>query len=109
MEHKDNLVVYAEVIKNLAIDAVKDVDSIEIIGIEKRVTKGLKACAVNVYFLQTKKVSIDVFVNIKQGNKVPETVALIQEKIKNEVESSTKYLVHSVNVKIMSLIFPQTK
>ncbi len=102
-----NMNVYAEVVKALVLDAVADMDTVEVIGVDKREKKGLKACAVNVYILPSDKVTIDVFVNLLFGNDVPDVVSKMQQKIKEVVESSTKYAVHSVNVQVVSINFPK--
>jgi uncharacterized alkaline shock family protein YloU len=49
-------------------------------------------------------VSIDLSINIHFGFTVPAVVATVQEKVKAEVEGSTKYRVHSVNVHVKDVL-----
>lgn len=50
--------------------------------------------------------TVDLFVNTLYGYRVPVVVAAVQEKVKAEIENATRFRVHSVNVQVMSVIFP---
>ncbi len=97
--------VFSDVITSLAYDAASAADGIQVLAKDGK--KSFRGCGVSVYFLPDDKVTIDLFVNIEFGYRVPETVAVVQEKVKTEVENSTKYQVHSVNVQIVDVIYPQ--
>lgn len=101
-----NMSVFSDVIMSLASDAASDVEGIEVLRSNDKSKKCIRGGGVSVYFLPNDKVSIDIFVNIKLGYSVPVKVAEVQEKVKAEVESATKYRVHSVNVQVVSVIFP---
>lgn len=59
--------------------------------------------ATSVSVLPNEKVCVDLFVNIEQGYTVPSTVAVLQEKVKTQIESATKYKVQSINVQVMNV------
>lgn len=96
-----NMAVFSDVIKSITSNAVSDMEAIEILCSGGKRNHG---GGISVYFLPRDKVSIDLFVKIKQGNPVPAITAKVQEKIKNEVEGATKYRVHSVNVQVVGVI-----
>ncbi len=97
--------VFSDVITSLAYDAASGVDGIQVLAKDGK--KSFRGCGVSVYFLPNDKVTIDLFVNIQFGYLVPPTVATVQERVKAEVENSTKYQVHSVNVQVVDVIYPQ--
>lgn len=96
-----NLDVFSKVIVALAKDAAADVD-----GITLPDSKRSKS-AVSVYFLPNDKVTVDMFVNISSKCTVPTAVASLQENVKCQIESATKYKVHSVNVQVMNVDIEQ--
>lgn len=104
-ETNKKMSVFSDVITSLAYDAASGADGIQVLAKDGK--KSYRGCGVSVYFLPDDKVTIDLFVNIEFGYRVPETVASVQEKVKTEVENSTKYQVHSVNVQIVDVIYPQ--
>jgi len=97
--------VYTDVIMSLASDAASSIKGVEVLGATAARRKPRRG-GISVYFLPNEKVAIDLFVNIHYGNNAPDIIWQMQEKVKNEVEASTKYKVHSVNVQIVSVIFP---
>ncbi len=102
-----NLSVFSDVIMSLASDAASEIKGIEVLRSGDSSKKAIGGGGVSVYFLPGDKVTIDVFVNIHAGYQVPIAVAEVQEKVKAEVEETTKYRVHTVNVQVVSVIFPQ--
>ena len=96
-----NLTVFSDVIQSITSNAIADIETIEILSSSNRKNNN---GGISVYFLPNDKVTIDLFIKIKQGNTVPEIMAKVQEKIKKEVEGATKYRVHSVNVQVVGVI-----
>lgn len=94
-----NLNVFSEVIKSLTIDAVAEVEGINLLESKRSSARN----SVSVYFLPNEKVAVDVFVNIDHGYTVPTAVAAAQEKVRDEIEGATKFRVQSVNVQIVSV------
>lgn len=102
----EKMSVYSDVIMSLAVDAASTVEGIEVLTSRSRAKRRIMGGGVSVYFLPSAKVTIDLFVNVKYGHTAPDIVHQVQEKVISEVETSTKYKVHSVNVQIVSIIFP---
>ncbi|HKL94222.1 MAG TPA: Asp23/Gls24 family envelope stress response protein [Clostridia bacterium] len=102
----EKLSVYSDVIMSLAVDAASAVSGIEVLASKSKTKKSIRGGGVSVYFLPSGKVTIDLFVNVHHGYNAPDIVSQVQEKVIEEVETSTKYKVHSVNVQIVSIIFP---
>jgi len=98
--------VYSDVIMSLVADAASSIEGVEVLGASPQKKRRARRGGISVYFLPNEKVTIDLFVNVHYGNNVPDIIWRVQEKIKQEVEMSTKYKVHSVNVQIVSIIFP---
>ncbi|MEG1529164.1 MAG: Asp23/Gls24 family envelope stress response protein [Clostridia bacterium] len=103
--NQKNTAVFSDVIMSLASDAASDVEGIEVLRSHNGSKKSIRGGGVSVYFLPNDKVTIDLFVNIEQGRTVPVTIAEVQERVIKEVESATKYRVHSVNVQVVGVIF----
>lgn len=101
-----NMSVFSDVIMSLASDAASEVEGISVLRARDGSKKAIRGGGVSVYFLPNDKVTIDLFVNIEMGYPVPAAVAEVQERVKEEVEGATKYRVHSVNVQVVSIIFP---
>ncbi|MDD4839808.1 MAG: Asp23/Gls24 family envelope stress response protein [Clostridia bacterium] len=102
----EKMSVYSDVIMSLAVDAASTIEGVEVLGSNSKAKKSIRGGGVSVYFLPSEKVTIDLFVNVNHGNNAPDIISRVQEKVKAEVEESTKYKVHSVNVQIVSIIFP---
>ena len=60
----------------------------------------------SVHLLANDKVAVDVFVNVNYPCRVPEAVAAVQLRVKEEIENATRFRVHSVNVQVVSVLFP---
>ena len=50
---------------------------------------------------------VDLFIDIEQGYSVPSAVAVLQERVKTQIESATKFKVQSVNVQVMNVNITQ--
>lgn len=96
-----NSSVLGEVLVSLATEAASDAEGICIF------TSKRNRGAVSAYVLPNEKVAVDLTVNIEQGYTVPATVAALQEKVKNSIESATKFKVQSVNVQVMNVNIQQ--
>lgn len=103
-EYNKKLSVFSDVIKSLTLDATMGVEGAVVL----RASDGQKRCIrggnVSVEFLPNDKVTIDLNIDIHFGFTVPAVVAAVQEKIKAEVEGSTKYRVHSINVHVKDVL-----
>ncbi len=102
-----NQAIFSDVIMTLASNAAQGIAGVEVLQSEFKSKKPVRNGAVSVYFLPGDKVMVDLFVDVQYGYRVPAVVAEVQQKVKSEIENSTKYRVHSVNVQVMSVIFPQ--
>ncbi len=89
------------VLVSLASDACQGVEGICLLNSKRN--KG----AVSVYVLPNEKIAVDLFINIEQGYTVPATVAVLQERVKTQIENATKYKVQSVNVQVMNVNIAQ--
>ena len=99
--------IYAEIITSLATTAAAKVEGITVLGNDNSgKKKKLHGSVVQVYFIKD-KVSIDIFINVYYGYRVPDVVCTVQERIKQDVEAATRYKVGSINVKVVSVIFPK--
>ena len=100
-----NLSVFSDVIMSLASDAASEVEGVEVLRSRDHSKRSIRGGGVSVYFLPNEKVTVDVFVNIVYGHRVPVVVAEVQQKVKAEIENATKFRVHNVNVQVVSVIF----
>ena len=69
----------------------------------KKLTKGVRVD------LLDNKVSIDVSIMIGFGYPIPETSRLVQEKVKNSVETMTGLTVEDVNIRVASVNMAKVK
>lgn len=92
-ENKD-IEVFNKVITTLATEAAARVEGI---SLERT---GRRKEAVSVNFLENDRVQVNIVVAINGGYTVPQTVAKLQETVKTQIESTTKYKVHAVNVSV---------
>lgn len=102
---KDYL-IFAETIVSIVSKAVGTVEGISILSAQNP-KKRVDDRDIQIYFIGENKVSIDLYTNVTYGHTVPELVSIVQERIKNEVEASTRFKVASVNVKVVSVIFEE--
>lgn len=102
----DNMSVFSDVIMTLASDAASEIEGVQVMRSGDQSKKPIRGGGVSVYFLPNDKVTVDLFVNINYGYRVPAAVAEVQQKVKSEIERATRFRVHSVNVQVMSVIFP---
>lgn len=101
MAREKKVTVLNDVLVSLATEAAGDVKGVSLLNSKRN--RG----AVSVYVLENEKVAVDCFVNIDIGYSVPAVVALLQEKIKMQIERATKFAVQSVNVQVVNVNIPQ--
>ena len=63
--------------------------------------------SVQVVFKSDERVAIDIYVNAFSGVSVPDLSFDIQQIVKSEVESATRFKVSSVNIFITGIVFNQ--
>lgn len=101
-KERNNESMYIEVISSLASNAASNVVGVTVLGSAKSSYKDGKFRV----YINGDEVTIDVFVDIMHGFSVPDVAFQVQEAIKSEVESATKYKVKTVNVQVSNVIFP---
>lgn len=94
---KEKSSVLNEVLVSLATEAAQDVEGVNLLNSKRN--RG----AVSVYILPNEKVTVDLFVSIDLGYGVPSAVAVLQEKVKNQIEGATKFKVQSANVQVVNV------
>ncbi len=96
-QEKQNISVFQDVITSLVVEAVGGVGGVKLVA--KRNAKN----GVVVDFLPSDRVDVTIYVVVGEGAVLPNLVAKVQEKVKKEIESVTKYRMHDVNVQIESV------
>lgn len=71
----------------------------QILGSNKKYAKGVKI------ELEGKKVTVDLFVNVKYGVRIPDVAWSAQQAVKKAVENMTGLEVASVNINVQGIIF----
>ncbi len=111
LEIATNLNISEDVIGIIAGLAASEVDGVagmtlgfvdginQILGSNKKYSKGVKI------ELDGKKVSIDLYVNVKYGVKIPDVAWSVQNSVKNSVETMTGLEVSNVNINVQGIIF----
>lgn len=75
----------------------------QILGSSKKYSKGVKI------ELDGKKVTVDIFVNVKYGVRIPDVAWAAQTAVKNAVENMTGLEVVAVNINVQGIIFDKTE
>ncbi len=97
---------YTSIVASLANEAINKVEGI---SKEEGVVKhrlgfsSLKNTNCHVYIDEEGLVSIDMIVNVNFGISIPEVVCELQETIKKDVESATKFIVKRINVNVANV------
>lgn len=111
VEIATNLNISEEVIGIIAGLAASEVEGIagmqlgfvdginQILGGNKKYSKGVKI------ELEGKKVTVDIFVNVKYGVRIPDVAWAAQTAVKNAVETMTGLEVAAVNINVQGIIF----
>ena len=71
----------------------------QILGSSKKYSRGVKI------ELEGKKVTVDIFVNVKYGVRIPDVAWAAQTAVKNAVETMTGLEVAAVNINVQGIIF----
>ena len=71
----------------------------QILGSNKKYSKGVKI------ELEGKKVTIDLYVNVTYGEKIPDVAWAAQNAVKNAVETMTGLEVAAVNINVQGISF----
>jgi uncharacterized alkaline shock family protein YloU len=99
-----------EVIAGLAASEIEGIEGMsttlvggitQMLSGKKNVSKGIK---VNV---EEDKATIDLYVVVKYGVKIPEVAKKVQENVKKSVESMTGLNVSGINLYIQSIVLPK--
>lgn len=111
VEIATNLNISEEVIGIIAGLAASEVEGIagmqlgfvdginQILGGNKKYSKGVKI------ELEGKKVTVDIFVNVRYGVRIPDVAWAAQTAVKNAVETMTGLEVAAVNINVQGIIF----
>lgn len=99
---KNNIAVFKSVIKSLVSDAIVEVEGAEVAD-----AKLAKKNGVEVEFLENDKVSVRISIVVELGYTVPTIVAAVQERVKGEIETATRFRVASIDVEVVSVSIPQ--
>jgi len=94
----NNIAVFKNVIKSLAADAVVEIDGADIAD-----PKRFKKSTIEVEFLENDKVSVRLPIVIELGFSVPTVAAAVQDKVKSEIEKTTRFVVNSIDVEVVSV------
>lgn len=76
------------------------------LGLGRKVTEGVK---ISVDEGDSPSISVDAFVMIKYGLRIPDIAWDVQETVKNELESLTGYTVNYVNIYVQGIYFNDPK
>ena len=71
----------------------------QMFGNSKKYSKGVKV------ELNGKKVTVDIFVNVKYGVRIPDVAWAVQNAVKNAVETMTGLEIEAVNINVQGIIF----
>ena len=90
----------AKEVEGIAGMSVGFVDGInQMLGSNKKYAKGVKVS------LDDKKVTIDLFVSVKYGIRIPDVAWAAQNAVKKSVENMTGLEVSKVNINVQGIIF----
>lgn len=115
VEIASNLTISEEVISIIAGLAAAEVEGVsgmtlgfvdginQMLGNNKKYTKGVKI------ELDGNDVTIDLYVIVKYGVKIPDVAFSIQNSVKNSVESMTGLIVKAVNINVQGVTFDKEK
>lgn len=115
VEIASNLTISEEVIGIIAGLAAAEVEGVsgmtlgfvdginQMLGNNKKYTKGVKI------ELDGNNVTIDLYVIVKYGVKIPDVAFSIQNSVKNSVESMTGLNVKAVNINVQGVTFDKEK
>lgn len=102
---------YADIIASVTAVAIFKVEGVaslssqsgRLISDNKLTGRGRKSIQV---YIVGDKVTIDIFLNVYYGHKLPDLAFNIQEMVKNEVAKATHFKVDKVNINVLGVVFP---
>lgn len=93
-----------DVIAELARKTIQGIPNIKTAGLAQRFNIGRKASGIKVSVEHSQgKISVDAFVLVKYGQRIPDLAWDVQEKIKDNLERYTGYDVKAVNVNVQGI------
>lgn len=102
---------YADIIASITAVAIFKVEGVASLSshkdrlISENKLSGRSRKSIQVYIVGD-KVTIDIFLNVYYGHKLPDLAFNIQEKVRSEVESATHFQVDKVNINVLGVVFP---
>ncbi|MGI6075523.1 MAG: Asp23/Gls24 family envelope stress response protein [Pyramidobacter sp.] len=107
----ERLHISADVIQEIASRALSRVSSVapasagsSVLGIGRKSADGVR---VSIEEGDTPQISMDVYVQVKYGLRIPDVAWDLQEFLKNELEKSTGYAVKAVNIYVQGVFFQE--
>ncbi len=102
---------YVNVIASIAGSSASQVDGVASVSYEAGLNgknfnfgKNKRSNAIIVRIGKGEMVTIEISVNVYYGRIIPQVVCRLQEKIKEEVEKSTRYKVKNINVNVVGVV-----
>ncbi len=93
-----------DVIAELARKTIQGIPNIKTAGLSQRFNIGRKASGIKVSVEHSQgKISVDAYVLVKYGQRIPDLAWDVQEKIKDNLERYTGYNVNAVNVNVQGI------
>ena len=93
-----------DVIAELARKTIQGIPNIKTAGLASKFNIGRKSSGIRVSVEQTQgSVSVDAYVLVKYGQRIPDLAWDVQEKIKDNLERYTGYSVKAVNVNVQGV------
>lgn len=100
---------YSDIIASITAVAIFKIEGVASLSSEGR-TLGTKSRNKNKKSIQVyivgDRVTIDIFLNVYYGYKLPDLAFNIQEKVKSEVAKATHFIVDKVNINVLGVVFP---
>ena len=93
-----------DVIAELARKTIQGIPNIKTAGLAQRFNIGRKSSGIRVSVEHSQgKISVDAYVLVKYGQRIPDLAWDVQEKIKDNLERYTGYDVKAVNVNVQGI------
>lgn len=102
---------YADIISSLAATAIYNIEGVASLSSQSgKLISGSKYSSrsrksIQVYIVD-EVVTIDIFLNVYYGYKLPDLAYNIQETVKSEVAKGTHFKVDKVNINVLGVVFP---
>lgn len=101
---------YADIIASITAVAIFKIEGVASLSSHNGKISGTKYTSksrksIQVYIVG-ERVTIDIFLNVYYGHKLPDLAFNIQEKVKTEVAKATHFMVDKVNINVLGVVFP---